>query len=491
MKNSINKIKVFLADEQGAETAEWAVIVGLLVVHVPLPAGSQVSIQVKGDSLDSTFVMDTSKLIWAPAPVGQYMATWSLGGKTAVMPFEVRMEVHAPPKTNAWYLVGFGSQAFDFGVLKPASQVFSWDDNRTPGEFSRYVGRADLLASIPGFGYWYFAEVADTMVLAPVSQMPAPLAVPVTRGGTGWNMVSNPWSWPIRVADLKLAGDTSHLEFWTWDDLTLGYRPATTINPYMAAWVNVPQADTLTLDPTPDFTQNGPNTPSLAKTLFASIADFRVQAKLSAGSSVDEFNFFGVSPRVQNGLEPPASPAGGVALSFGDPSHPLARDLRTSLSKASWPVRLTASREELGTLQFSGANRLRSAGWDLVLVVEGKSYAIEDDAPVQVALRRGSVQGTVYALPTGSALAEAGLREPKVSQIGKTALVSFTVPVALAGSEGLVELIGADGSILARSVSSHFAWGENQVRLGAHVRGVVLVRVKIGSVQSSALAVFK
>jgi Flp pilus assembly pilin Flp len=32
MKNSINKIKVFLADEQGAETAEWAVIVGLLVL---------------------------------------------------------------------------------------------------------------------------------------------------------------------------------------------------------------------------------------------------------------------------------------------------------------------------------------------------------------------------------------------------------------------------------------------------------------------------
>lgn len=32
MKNSINKIKVFLADELGAETAEWAVIVGLLVI---------------------------------------------------------------------------------------------------------------------------------------------------------------------------------------------------------------------------------------------------------------------------------------------------------------------------------------------------------------------------------------------------------------------------------------------------------------------------
>ena len=32
MKNSINKIKVFLANEQGAETAEWAVIVGLLVI---------------------------------------------------------------------------------------------------------------------------------------------------------------------------------------------------------------------------------------------------------------------------------------------------------------------------------------------------------------------------------------------------------------------------------------------------------------------------
>jgi Flp pilus assembly pilin Flp len=32
MKNCINKIKVFFADEQGAETAEWAVIVGLLLV---------------------------------------------------------------------------------------------------------------------------------------------------------------------------------------------------------------------------------------------------------------------------------------------------------------------------------------------------------------------------------------------------------------------------------------------------------------------------
>jgi Flp pilus assembly pilin Flp len=32
MKNSINKIKVFIANEQGAETAEWAVIVGLLLV---------------------------------------------------------------------------------------------------------------------------------------------------------------------------------------------------------------------------------------------------------------------------------------------------------------------------------------------------------------------------------------------------------------------------------------------------------------------------
>jgi Flp pilus assembly pilin Flp len=32
MKKIINKIKAFLAEQTGAETAEWAVIVGLLVV---------------------------------------------------------------------------------------------------------------------------------------------------------------------------------------------------------------------------------------------------------------------------------------------------------------------------------------------------------------------------------------------------------------------------------------------------------------------------
>jgi Flp pilus assembly pilin Flp len=62
MNNIINKIKVFLADEQGAETVEWVMVAGALaLVITAVYAGTlQTGLEASMDNLSTTLSTGTA-----------------------------------------------------------------------------------------------------------------------------------------------------------------------------------------------------------------------------------------------------------------------------------------------------------------------------------------------------------------------------------------------------------------------------------------------
>ena len=464
-------------------------------------ASGQLKVHVTGP-VDTILSATSSSVTWVPAPLGHYRVAWEAWSDAATLAqsgqdtFSVVLKLFTPPRGQTWYMVGFGADSVSFSGLKTFSQVFHWEDDRSPGNYNRYTTRTDLVSSVPGFGYWYYCEEADTITMPVLTSMPSTLATPLKRGATGWNMVANPWSWPISMAATQFSGTTKPTEFWGWDDVVGGYAPVSTVNPYMAVWVNAPEAGQLTLDPTPALAQrNGPlsrrNVPMLA-----SLDDWQVQAKLTAGSSSDAWNFFGINPQAsdslgkEDGPEPPAALGGGVGLSFLKGKSFLARDMRPRPQGAQWNLQLSSDQERMGHLEFSGASALHNAGYQLVLQVGSDVQVIDDAGQYPVLLRKGLSAASIRAVPVGTQAAlTGGLSGLRVQAQGSRLALRFNAPLSMLGLEATAELVGIDGKTLATARLASLAAGENALELspGSLGKGVALVRVSAGG--SSATAV--
>lgn len=450
------------------------------------------TVSVKGGALDTSFVMQSVQTVWVPVAEGKYAVQWSFSDalktyKTGKDTFQIRVPVHTPPKLQTWYMVGFGGRTIAFDSLKPSTYVYRWDDMRTTATgVGRYASRQELQSSEVGAGYWYFAEQADSLQTPVFSSLPAAVDVPVVHGGTGWNMVANPWNWPILL-------DSLH-EYFVWDDSVGGYGPPVRVlYPYMGAWVNVTSESKIRISPQASF-PGGENI--LAKRSLVRVnspQDWMLQVGVVAGARSDSWNFFGVSAQalagldMEDGPEPPASLGEHVSLAFVGADCMLARDMRDPHAGASWKLALGADRARSAELQFTGIQALRAAGLRVMLVgADGTAREVPESGVVPVSLAKGVIHADIRVVEQNAEIQIAGgITDLQMSSAGERVLVRFRVPVAMAGLSASLSWTSLDGRVLARIRLQDLQPGWNEAYLPRPIRAANtdLLHVKVGKSQ--------
>ena len=449
--------------------------------------GASIQLKIQGGTVDTTFTMQGDSATWAPAPYGDYLLTWSIINPTTglvlltkTQTFSLTLNVFTPPKLQTWYMVGFGSQPFDFSSLKSSSLVFGWNDKVATSSQGRYASRNELVSSQVGRGYWYYTEDPDTLTMPLITGIPAPVVDSLFNGGTGWNIIANPWPWSIAL-------DSAHT-YWQWVPETNGYQIVTSINSYMAAWVNTPNDATITLQPRPVFHAGQKTLARKNAPLFASVQDWSVQAKLESGAQSDIWNFLGITSQeptandISSSLEPPAAMGDRVALSFVRNGTALARDMIAPQESAHWILNLSAERTRDATLNFSGVSALQNVGLKLVFIsADGSVQQISEGAPVHVSLRKGSTQASVQAIPSSEVIQTAFIQHLQVTSVSSGYEIHFNASLALSGKQAYAEWVDVNGQVIWQSQFALSA-GSNSIttNLSPHA-GVSLVHVRCAS----------
>jgi len=459
-----------------------------------LPSNATMKLRLLGTNVDSSWIMTSGAKVFAPLAPGSYRLSWGVVDSAAVVlgsgsvTFAVTIPVITPPQLSTWYMVGFGSESLPFTNFKTASLVFRWNESREAGINGFYDSRTDLVNSQPGFGYWYMAEDADTLMPSILTAMPSPLKLSLYNKRLGWNMISNPWSWPISL--------DSGFTFWSWQNSS-GYKMVRVLPPHSAAWVHVDRDTSIVLNPSPmlDFD----STTTLARRLLPkamSTRNWTLQAMLSTKSQSDAWNYFGVNSTQEASavLDAPQSLGSQVSLSILSQGRALAQDIRSE-SDGRWELSLFADRDRNATLQLAGLASLRALGQQVVLTdPEGNSRVLSSESGSTLALRKGT---STWILRVGATSANknlmvADLKDMHVRLVGHQWNLSYQVPYALDGQSGVVEWMALDGKVLARRSLSIQHSGLQSANWKDVIvpSGLCVIRVNVGrSVQTSKVLV--
>jgi len=453
-----------------------------------MPANTYVLLHVIGTDFDSTYTFNKQTVTWAPLAIGSYSIHFETHNEDTVLAygngdssFVIQSLIKVPLKSKAWYMAGFGADSSSFAQFQSTSQIFHWEDSHAEGEYGRYANRNELVHNQPGFGYWFFADGAgDTLKPSVLSSIPV-VSLSLLDANTGWNMISNPYPWPIAL-------DTT-LTYWTWDDGS--YKPVQTLDALTAAWVNVTQDQTMTFNPTPFFAVDGSTT--LARRLvssYASTNNWSVQVALSADGIKDAWNFIGVGSQ-SNQLKPPAGFGQRISLALVEQGQSLARLIKNSTQNSTWTIALNSDQDRMGTLEFTGLSSLLQNGITLTLLLpDGSTQTLHDGSTVNVALKKGTQNATIQASIGAPTIAmQGGLGNLHIQNTDNDALqLSFTASLAQAGAPATLEVISLNGNVVAELNLGTLQAGENKTSILASrfKAGMYIFRVHTNSSQTSA-----
>jgi hypothetical protein len=181
---------------------------------------------------------------------------------------------------DKWYMTGLWGISSKTLTASENRAIYYWDDKKENDKlYSQYAQTSSLT---PGKGYW-FKSLNDTIISvdttdnALLSSQQDTLTFALIKGNTGWNLISS--KLPVTITPSWL----SKIPAWEWDPDSMGYKRASSINPWQAYWINTAK-DTLL----PVFD----NTLSLAKQ--AVITTWELQLSLTGTEIWDKDNYLGV-----------------------------------------------------------------------------------------------------------------------------------------------------------------------------------------------------
>lgn len=438
-------------------------------------------------SMDSVLPVGKSPWVLAPLLPGKYLIAWKIKWnktgdvlRSGMDTIEVNAPQLTPPALDTWYMVGFGAKALPTTEIKASSMLFAWENATGFADYGDYTPRTAMTHLLPGKGYWYQAiGVADTLKPEPFSQMPSAFTLNLFKGNTGWNMISNPWSWRIALPEKKT--------FWSWRAETGSYEQVTHLDAFMAAWVQVSADTVLSLEPKPAlqyFT-------ALPKVMLARSQgqDWTVQVSLQSGNQRDEWNSFGRSNGASiaiDGSDDPEPPAGfdnSLSMSFIRHGVRLAREIQGTDGN-QWNVVMDAAFDRRATLSFAGLESLDAQGLQLIVrSPEGKAVAV-DQSTVTLDLRKGSQVYQFLVVPKDAEYTLAGgLLDFQVCSQGKYLDLTWNVAFDAAGQKGTLQWTDLQGRILWSTTLNAQAVGENRMRIPRVQTGVGSLILRIGNEQ--------
>ena len=480
-----------------------------------------------------------------PLAIGNYLLTATIfnGEKKAtyMQDFEVAPTI-ANGKADSWHLVSLWNVDFDSYEWSDDGVFYWWDESNGTGKFWQYqeFSRKDSVDLLRG--YWYNSLDGNALKLKD-SAFVDDFTWTLDSVNSGWNLVSNPYGWYVKLGIEEDADEDeededsynecedrrewlereSHMdgkfdkefyenekervdeicrsmlpavEFWRWNPDISDYDQATILAPYEAVWVKVNKPDeisewNLSADPYFANSVNADGENVLAKSMSkrfvlakaAGKGGWALQLKLSdARGKVDNWNVLGAGKVASRSEEPPAGMGSRVNLSIMESGKRFAKSVKPISGGAyDWNVELSATSDRMGFLEIAGLDDLASKGLSVYVTVDGKTTKMVNGAPLKVMLSTTPKVANVHVGAAPKVVLARTLDGLKAVQSGTMLQVGFDAGGGLAGSAVRVDIVDLKGHVV-RTVSAKALAGANSVAVEAPKPGVYMLRVRAGNV---------
>lgn len=412
--------------------------------------------------LDSIIAKDvTSKnysLEYYPLPAGKYYAMAILDGsegKDTTLTDEWNIEtsfiVNAGQK---WQMISLAAIDPSFDYAGSNSTFYFWNEEVAIGEYWQYQLYEFNSAADSSLGYWFFAE--DSLEL-PITTTFAKaesdtFAWNLKNRYSGWNMIANPFSWDIKLADQESFGDPENAEspFWNWDPDSSAYVPVNTLPALGAIWVYTEQDTVLKVATAPEYrsTDSVVSENKVAAKMglmkTTSMNSWAIRLVLEGESAKDAWNVVGVGAHEISIQEPPANIDGGVNLSIENGNFALAKSIKSSNENASWKLTMQAERLQKGKLYINGLDKIEEQGLKAMLKIDGREIELSEGKPVEVTLSALAKNAELYVVQNAQ-IAMSGIRNLHYNVEGSKLHVSFELKKANGMAD--VRLVDSDGKV--------------------------------------------
>jgi len=400
---------------------------------------------------------------------------------------------------DQWGIESFGSQDTvpEDGAFISA---WGWDDALSLDPlYQRYYSMQPGDELVPGVGYWISSQ--DSINIAPEDLDPAefaPVSVELSAVNEGWNLIANPYPWPVHAMDV----DATKV-FFAYNSNTSSYYEATILMPHTGYWVQVEEEQTLTFSPQPWFgsLSEASTAAGLTKQQGGGVL---LQLSLAGGGALDGQNYLGIGQQNSALAKPPLSWGEKVRLdilsSTESAATPLSRAIiPETLDQKLWRIRLlsTSDRVQSGTLEISGVQTALEQGYRVILAGEDSWQELDTDGSVQVALSKEPEYYTIQLVDRNSQIITNALEiRPEVLRNGTQRVLQanfqFTPEIVAAlrasGETPQLQVFDLDGNLITSVNITNYGvgWNKEQTAIPS-VNGVLLVRLKAGTQQTGAM----
>ncbi|WP_407442990.1 hypothetical protein [Fibrobacter sp.] len=446
--------------------------------------------------------------IFGPLPAGNYRLNalaFVDGERKSVFEqkFAVSNEIAADCE-DCWHMVALDNVDFEkLDFDDDDAQIYWWNESVNYGWFWQYHRFYKNSAVENGRGYWYSSIEGRPLVLRERGESGAqidnqnvePVVWTMDSVYSGWNMVSNPYSWDV---DLYGENDNRDVVFYRWNSKTGQYEETSVIGANESVWAHVSKETEWRLPKTPTFAYKldsvgkkqfvAPSASGDALKKSANEFGWTLQAVLTdKNGKMDSWNFVGVADNEKSVEEPPAGMGSRVMLSIAENNRALTKCYRKAERSGSyeWTLEASATSNRLGYLSFAGVKQLNSMGLAVYATIDGQMVEMHEGESLTIPLSQASKKVMLYVGGAPKANALPNIANVRAMQTGGTLVVNFDAFELTNGAMAQVDLVSIRGEVVS-SASFKTVAGTNRLSMSLPKPGLYMVRIRVGNATSFA-----
>lgn len=287
--------------------------------------------------------------------------------------------------SNRWYMVGPRKDEDSVLLNQNTYEMYRWNDEGASHHlYSQYLPKESITKLFLGESYWV-KFYKDLKWERKIEEIPSKdVSIHLQFGNLGWNQISNPFPYPVSVADWGL-------EFYKWVPERADFEiTSEVLEPFSAYWVQTKSKQTKVLPANPYFASLSPK---LSKK--STPATLEGNLVLKAGVYTDKNNRFGwrglSKTSTSRELEPPKI-GNHVQLFFTQPeSNQLFSSsyLPATSGQDTW-FEFGIKAEGIGDkayVSWEGFQGLKEKGFNFYLVHQGSIHALNEGDSLPVLLK--------------------------------------------------------------------------------------------------------
>lgn len=428
-----------------------------------------------------------------PLPAGNYTAKASLFTSNHEEIDSVAIKVsnilNENLATESWSMISLAN--LDTSKWKPEENenvtLYSWNESQPVGEYWQYE-RLEKASDINKMkGYWFFVE--DSTVLPLLASLTKPEEDSITwkleNHYSGWNLLSNPYSWDIALNHTNAFLDAENAEepAWIWNAQVQNYEPVQTLKANSAFFIHTEESKDFSVANKPVFQEND-SMKVLAKNAKANSSkkSWSLRLKLIDENSKtgDLWNVIGVASSALSIEEPPVGMKQMLSLSTQGSHRALAKSIKQSSDSLTWVLNLKADGPRKALFKVEGLNALLEKGYRAELIFEGKVIDVVSEEGVHLNLNATSKQALFRVLPKANLVSPGNIQNLRYTRNGSSVVVSFNRNNSDQATSTL-RFLDSRGRIISFT-SEKTSFGENSISLEVPpVSGTFFLNLLVGN----------